>query len=145
VRVEERGVIGGDDEVDLAEQVERAAARHAVDRGDDRLPTAVGAGSEQPAGIVVGEGRELVLDTAIARDEVAVDARAERLVAARGEHHHVDRVVGADLRPDVGELGAHGQVERIEPIGAVQREPPDRAALLPEDRLVGPVAHRPER
>ena len=41
VRVEEGGVVGGDDDVGLAEQVERTAAGHAVDRRDDRLPEVV--------------------------------------------------------------------------------------------------------
>ena len=41
VRVEERGRLGGDDELDLAEHVERAAAGHPVDRGDHRLPQVV--------------------------------------------------------------------------------------------------------
>ena len=38
VRVEEGRVLGRDDELDLAEHVERAAAGHAVDRRDHRLP-----------------------------------------------------------------------------------------------------------
>ena len=50
VRIEERRVVGGDDELDLAEHVERAAARHAVHGGDDRLPAVAALGSDVAAG-----------------------------------------------------------------------------------------------
>ena len=41
VGVEERGVLRREDDVGLTEEVERAAAGHAVDGGDDRLPEVV--------------------------------------------------------------------------------------------------------
>ena len=65
VRVEERGVLGGDDDVDLAEQVEGAAAGHAVHGGHHRLPALVGPGPEAAAGVDVGERVERVLDAAL--------------------------------------------------------------------------------
>ena len=62
VRVEERGVVGGHDDVGLAEQVEGAAAGHAVHRRDHRLPALVAAWAEPAAGVDVGERIERVLD-----------------------------------------------------------------------------------
>ena len=92
VRVEERGVLGGDDDVDLAEQVERAAAGHAVHGRHHRLPALVGARAEAAAGVDVGERVERVLEAAlVGRHLVAVDARAERLVAGGGEHDRPHR------------------------------------------------------
>ena len=57
VRVEERRVLGGDDELDLAEHVERAAARHAVDRRDHRLPEVARLRADVVAGVVEHERR----------------------------------------------------------------------------------------
>ena len=57
VRVEERRVLGRDDELGLAEHVERAAARHAVDRGDDRLPEVARLRADVVARVVEHERR----------------------------------------------------------------------------------------
>ncbi len=57
VRVEERGVLGGDDELDLAEHVERAAAGHAVHRRDHRLPEVAALRADVVAGVVEHERR----------------------------------------------------------------------------------------
>ena len=57
VRVEEGGVLGGDDDVGLTEHVERAAAGHAVDGGDDGLPEVVLLRVDEHTRIVEHEGR----------------------------------------------------------------------------------------
>ena len=57
VGVEEGGVLGGDDEVDLAEHVEGAAAGDAVDGRDHRLPQVVALRPEVLAGVVEHERR----------------------------------------------------------------------------------------
>ena len=57
VRVEERRVLGRDDELGLAEHVERAAAGHAVDGRDDRLPEVARLRAEVVARVVEHERR----------------------------------------------------------------------------------------
>ena len=86
VGVEEGGVVGGHEDVGLAEQVEGAPAGHAVDRR--RSPassTRCCAGPRRRARVAVGERVERVLDAAVGRHLGAVDARAEGLLA-RGRH-----------------------------------------------------------
>jgi hypothetical protein len=51
VRVEEGGVLLGDDEVHLAEDVEGSTTGDAVDGGDDRLPEVVRLGADTLARI----------------------------------------------------------------------------------------------
>jgi hypothetical protein len=89
VRIEERGLLGRDHHVALTEQVKGAAAGHAVDRGHDRFPQVLGLGPDPLTGVLVGEGIELGVDG----DVTAVDADAECLLAAAGEHHGPDVVV----------------------------------------------------
>src|SRR5258705_524409 len=62
VGVEERGVVGGNDELDFAEHVERAAARHAVHRRDHRLPQVATLGSDVGSGVVEHERRAAAAD-----------------------------------------------------------------------------------
>ena len=118
VRVEEGGVVGGDDEVHLAEDVEGPAAGHPVDRGDDRLPEVVRLRAdalarvvEVPGRVVAGElpGRQ-VLDRA---DALAVEPGRECLVARAGEHDAADVVVGAEPEPQLAQLPLHGGVEGV--------------------------------
>jgi serine/threonine protein kinase len=56
VRIEERGVLSGDDELRLAKRVERTSAGHAVDRSNDRLPEISLLGAELEHGVVHHEG-----------------------------------------------------------------------------------------
>ena len=98
VRVEEGGMFGGDDEVHLAEDVERPPTGHAVDGGDDRLPQVVGLGADALAGII--EVPRRVVAGELARREViegpdalAVESGAEGLLTTAGEHHAADVVV----------------------------------------------------
>ena len=65
VRVEERRVLRRDDELDLAEHVERAAARHAVDRRDDRLPEVVRLRPDVVARVVEHERRRARADDVV--------------------------------------------------------------------------------
>ena len=53
VRVEERGVVGADDDVGLVDEVEGARRAHALHRAHHRLPALLPLGAEQLAGVVV--------------------------------------------------------------------------------------------
>jgi hypothetical protein len=147
VGVEERGVLGGDDDVGLAEHVERPTARHAVDRGDDRLPEVVGLGVDVVAGVVVHERRRhpagLVGGARIVEvlgDGLGpVDAGAERLLPGAGEDHAADVVVAAQGGPQVPHLVLHLHVERVVHLGSVQRDDGNVIALFVPERLV--LAH----
>ena len=54
MRIEERRVLGRDDDVGLAEHVERTTAGHAVHRRDHRLPQVVRLGADLGDGQVEG-------------------------------------------------------------------------------------------
>ena len=94
VRVEEGRVLGRDDELGLAEHVERAAAGHAVDRRDHRLPEVARLRADVVARVVEHERRAAAADDVGIGRVVglaahllhAVDAGAERLLAGAGEH-----------------------------------------------------------
>ena len=93
MRVEERGVLGGNDELDLAEHVESAAAGDAVHGRDHRLPEIGALRADVVAGVVEHEGRAAGADdvgigavvTLVAHLLHAVDAGAERLLAGAGQ------------------------------------------------------------
>jgi len=116
VGVEEGGVLGGEDHVGLAQEVERPSAGHAVDGGDHRLPEALALGAEQLARVLVGEHVVAELDLG------AVDPGAERLLARTGEHDGPHVVGGLGPLPHRGELVDHGRVERVVDLGPVQRD-----------------------
>ena len=96
VRVEERRVLGRDDELDLAEHVERAAARDAVHRRDHRLPQVARLRADLLAGIVEHPRRAsgsrcplrllLGVGVAVAHRLHAVDPGAERTLAGTRQH-----------------------------------------------------------
>ena len=64
VRIEERGVLGGDDELDLAEHVEGTAARHALHGGDHWLPAVARLRSDVAARVVVHPGSGVAREVA---------------------------------------------------------------------------------
>ena len=107
VRVEERGVLGGDDELDLAEHVEGAAAGHAVHGRDHRLPEVAALRADVVAGVVEHERRAAGADDVgvggvvalVAHLLHAVDAGAERLLAGAGEDDAAHVVVAAQAAP----------------------------------------------
>ena len=133
VGVEERGVLGGDDELHLAEQVEGARAGHAVDGGDDRLPAPVGLRAEPRPGVVPCERVEL--GDAVGGDVRPVDAGAEGALARGGEHDAPHGVVVADAGPHVGQLDLHLLVEGVVDLGAVEHDPAHAPVPLVPERL----------
>ncbi len=72
---------------------------------------------------------------AVARELGEVDAGLERAALA-GVHDHPHRRVGVELEPGVGELVAHLRAHRVEVVGPVVDQPPDRAAPLDEQGVV---------
>ena len=60
----------------------------------------------------------------------AVDAGAEGLLARAGEHDAAHVVVAAQPAPQRVQLALHDRVERVEPVGPVQRDVRDAVALL---------------
>ena len=143
VRVEERRVFRGDDDVDLAQDVEGAAARHAVHGGDHRLPEVVRPRADVLARVVEHErrrGRRADRLAARRRELVAhrlgaVDPGAERLLPRRRYDNGVDVVVLTQRAPRLSKLDLHLAVERVEDVGPVQRDPCDVVALFVDDRL----------
>src|SRR5207237_4561363 len=113
--VEEVGVRGGEDDVDLPQQVEGAAARHAVHRRDHGLPQVVGLRADVLAGIVrvprpparrLPVGGEVVLAEVVgaapaAHRLLAVDANTESTVAGTGQHGATNVTAPPQRPPDV--------------------------------------------
>lgn len=92
VRVEERRRFARDDELRLAQQVERPAAGHPAHRGDHRLPQVVGLRADGDHRVVDGvRGRRL------RHRHRAVDPRAEGPGARAGDDGRTYRVVEAQL------------------------------------------------
>src|SRR5450631_4496765 len=144
VRVEERGVVGGDDELDFTEHVERAAAGHAVDRGNDRLPEVRALRPDVVAGIVEVERRAAAgADDAGVGGLVGVathlfhpvDASTERLLAGAGEDDAAHRFAPAQRPPALVELTLHERVEGVVAVGSVQRDPGHAVTLFVLERL----------
>src|SRR5262249_29358508 len=140
VWVEEGGVLGGDDELDLAQHVEGAAARDAVDGRDHGLPQVGALGTDVVAGIVeherraagsdpVGIGRVAATATHLLH---AVDAGAERLLARPGQDDATHVVMAPEAAPQRVELALHERVERVEAVRPVERDPGDAVTLLVE-------------
>ena len=150
MRVEERGLLGGDDEVDLPQQVEGAAACHAVDGTDDRLPQVARLRAEVFTRIVEHEGRgtgsyvhgfavlaHRVVTGGLAQGLVAVDTGAERLVAGSGQDDRPHVVVAPKGPPQGAELALHDGVEGVVDLGPIEGDPGDAVGLLVAECLEG--------
>jgi hypothetical protein len=148
VRIEERGVVAGDDELHLAQHVEGTAARDAVHRGDDRLPEVTRLRPEVAPRVVVHPRRRVPRVVAgghrrvvLVGDRLApVDARAERLSLA-SEDHAPDVVVVAERGPQRADLVLHLLVDGVADVRSVQRHPHHAVVLANHQRLV--VGHGP--
>src|SRR3954449_769936 len=104
MRVEERRIVGADDDVCLVEPVERAACDHAVYRADQWLPDLVLLGSERSPGVVAAPDVARLVEAArLAVPRGDVDTGAERPVARRAQDHDVDVVLAPDSLPDGAE------------------------------------------
>jgi len=126
--VEKGGVIGGNNEVHFAEEVEGSSARHTVDCGDHRLPEVIGFGADALARVVEVPGRvvagELSWRQVVHRfDLTTVQAGAECLLTASGEHHAADVVVFPKHRPQFPEFDLHHRVEGVVGLGAIEGDP----------------------
>ena len=118
--IEERGVVGGDDDVGLVQEVLRAAGGHSVYGGDHRFPTAmVRLRREREARV---EGVPDVVLEEPARAALHVGARAERAVAVGLQHDGVHGVVVTNGLPRPRDLGGHLVVPRVQCFRAVQRD-----------------------
>ena len=144
VRVEEGRVVGGDDELDLAEHVERAAARHALHRRDDGLPAVHALRADVTARVVVhprGRVAGVVAHGHPVRVRFGmrfgtVDAGAEGL-ALTGQDDAAHLVVVAEAVPHLVQLVLHLLVDRIEYLRTVERDPGDAVALFDQQSFVG--------
>ena len=134
VRIEERRVIGGDDRLDLTQQVEGAATGHPVHGGHDGLPAVRGLRADRQAGVVHHPRPARLGD-----DIAPVDPRAERPVAAAGQHDGSHVLVEAEASPQRVQLAGHRGVEAVEPGGSIERDRRDAVGHLVAERL--PVGH----
>ena len=144
VGVEEGGVLRGDHDVGLAQEVEGTAAGHAVDRRHDRLPQVVLFRVDAAARVVVLErgGHEArgvlalplvgahVLEVALLDALVPVDARAEGLVPGSGQDDGPHRIVSAQGPPELAQLFLHLLVEGVVHLGPIERDDGDAVVLL---------------
>jgi hypothetical protein len=85
VRIEEGGVVGGDDDVGFTEQVGRSPAGDPVDGSDDRLPEAGRLRSEEFPDILTDVGARVRDELAAGIELIAVIPRTEGLFARPGE------------------------------------------------------------
>jgi hypothetical protein len=137
VRIDEGGVLGRDDELHLAEQVECAAAGYPVDRGDHRLPQVSGGLRADPVPRVVEVQRRAAAGADAefgVAERAAVHVGAEGAVARAGQHDGADGVVLAQLAPERVQLPQHPCVEGVVHLGPVQGHPGDAV-------VAGPVVH----
>ena len=142
VRIEERGVFGGDDELDLAQHVEGTAARHSLHRGDHWLPAVARLRSDVASRVVVHPGSGVAREVA-GRHRVrvrlgdgfgAVDPGAEGF-ALGGEHDAPHVVVVPDVVPDLPQFLPHAFVDRVADLRAIERQPCDAVVLVEQERL----------
>src|SRR5262249_62299206 len=124
--------LGGEADIASQSELEAAAEGEAADGRDNGLRAALHlrAKVEPLARLAeVGWGRRL--------EELAdVRARAESPLARPRDDHGLDRVVRAQPREDVEELGAHGVVHGAEHVGTVEGEGENAILRLRANGLV---------
>ena len=135
----EAGAVGGDHDVAGQRDLEAAAGRHAVDGGDQRLGAVVAARDRREArarsDALLAVGRRL-------GRRLEVVAGAERPVAGAGDDRHPGVVVALEVVEDLDQLGVRVRVQRVHPLGPVERHVRDVAALLVDDVVVAHGAGR---
>lgn len=123
--VEEGRLLGCDDELRLAQQIERPAARHPLHGGDHRLPQVVRLRPDRDQRIVDRvRGRGL-------RDlHVAVEPRAEGATARAGHDDGPHVVIESERPPDTGQFVGRRQIDRVQPLGPVEGDERDPGLLV---------------
>jgi hypothetical protein len=113
MRLEERRVIRRDDELGIAEQIERSTARHPVHRHDHRLPQIALLRAGQASDVIHHE-RQNALARRVAGQRLAaprlgnVKPGAERPLPSPGEHDDTHRFVPTEVGPQLAQLELHG-------------------------------------
>ncbi|GAC1604610.1 MAG: hypothetical protein NVS4B10_17690 [Myxococcales bacterium] len=133
----ERRAFGDVDQVAGERQLEPAAQRVAVDRGDGDAGQILDQGGRRVAQL----GQLARLPGRQLRHLRDVGAGDERLLAGSGEDDGAAAL--AQLAQRHGELAQHGRVERVQRLGPVDGEGADRALALDDQGFVGHVA-RPQ-
>src|SRR5690606_34646390 len=106
-----------------------ATCAHTIHGNYKRLPDPVLLGSEEESRILLVEW--------ILRTEArvpSVDTCTEGTIAISLQHDHVDVVVPLDPTPSRSEVCEHVLVERIEPLGTIERDRRDLLRDLQRDR-----------
>ena len=102
----QRGVLGGDDDVARERDLEPAAEREAVHRGDDRLHQIEARGEAAEAGL--RHARHAVLG-----GPLEIVAGRERALARAGEDRDPAVGVGREVVPDPLELLVRRRMQRV--------------------------------
>ncbi|EAU48416.1 hypothetical protein R2601_02548 [Salipiger bermudensis HTCC2601] len=123
------GMIGGEDDVGAERQLEPAAAGDAVDGGDHRLVQAAQFLQPAEAADAVIGIRRLALGRGL-----QIPARAEELLALRGEDCHAQRGIVAEFGEDLAQLAARRHVDGVG-LGPVQGDFKHRTAARRQDVL----------
>ena len=134
MRIHERRLRRGQDDVGVGDEVEAAAGADAVDRRDHRLPDLVVPRRESKLG-VSRSARLLAQRLLVATELHDVHSGLERGPVARVHDHAYGRVT-VQLAPYGLELAEHGRVHRVPGVGPVEDQPSHRAASLDEEGLV---------
>ena len=117
---------GGDPDIAGEGELEAAPQGEASDGRDDGLRTALHLRAKVEAlarFAEMGGGGRL--------EELAdVRPRAESPLARPRDDHRLDRVIGAQAREDLEELGAHGIVHGVEHVGTIEGEGGDAVLRL---------------
>jgi hypothetical protein len=121
-------MLGGHDDVARERDLEAAAEREAVDGRDDGLP-------EVEAGRDAAEAALRQPRHPVARRPLEVVAGREGPVACPRENRHTQLVVGRERIPGAGELLVGIGVQRVEDLGAVDRDRDHVLPLLVADEL----------
>ena len=131
--VEERGVLGTNDQIAVGNEVQSAAHGHSVDRGNDGLPAAVLDGREMKPRALVRVGIAL---PGVARCDVGhVHSRAQGFLPRSGQDDADDFGIGLDVLPEATQFPGHLQRERVMAFWTVQGDRRDAFALLAEQGL----------
>ena len=124
--------IGREPDMTRHRELAPAAEREAVDRRNDRL----GAGLESAEHILPSTCACLCENGSLIGELGDVGARDERASGA-GENRTADRIVNANLVDRDAQLGDRGIVERVELVGAIDRESGDAVRDLQREEFEG--------
>ncbi len=125
MRVEEGRLLGRDDELRLAQQIERPTARHPLHGGDHRLPQVVRLRPDRDQRIV-----DRVRGRGLRHLHVPVEPRTEGPPARARHDDGPHLVIEAERPPDAAQFIRRRQIDRVQLLGPVEGDDRDPGLLV---------------